>query len=206
MATATITFGPKLNRLINAPTGSPYTDQLRPFLRAFDELVMGAVLSNTITTPPALPNNGDAYIVGSGATGLWLGYDNMLAVYSTEITLVGTDNKVPGWEFLTPKEGWQLWVASISQATRFTGGVWTTAQSGFMDEEVPYGTIDGTNTTFALSHTPNPISSYKLYLGGQRMKRDKGDGNGGDYTLNGTQLVYYVAPPLNVVHVADYRY
>ncbi len=44
-------------------------------LRLLDGLVQLAVLDRHLTTPPASPADGDRYIVASGATGAWAGWD-----------------------------------------------------------------------------------------------------------------------------------
>jgi len=105
MAQATISYGSKLGLLNNAAISEVYYDQFRPFLRGVDALVQASVLSR-MSTPPSSPSNGDAYIVLSGATGLWVGQTNNIAVYSSQITATGTNNLTPGWEFYTPKSGW----------------------------------------------------------------------------------------------------
>lgn len=199
-----VTLGPKLGKLINANIEEAYADEFRPFLRAFDELVMGAVLSNSLSAPPSLPANGDAYIVATGGSGAWASQDHKLAVYSTEITTDGTNTKVPGWEFYTPNEGWSLWVVSLLQQARFTGSAWTTAKDGYVDEVTPAGTVDGTNAVFTLPSPPNPPTSLKLYNGGQRMRANRGGGDTGyDYTLAGA-VITYVTPPTEA-QLADYR-
>lgn len=200
-----VTLGPKLGRLINANINEAYFDQFRPFLRALDQLVMGSVLDNTLSVPPSLPNNGDAYIVATGGSGLWAAQDHKVAVYSTEITTTGTNTKVPAWEFYTPNEGWALWVVSLGKQLRYTGGVWTVSGSipTPIDEETPGGAIDGTNLVFTLVHAPNPANSLKLSNGGLRMRKNRGGGDTGyDYTLAGSTITYVIAPTEE--QLADY--
>jgi hypothetical protein len=200
----TVSFGPKLQKLINADLGENYGDAFRPFLRAFDQLVMGSVLSSALTAPPALPNNGDAYIVATGGTGAWAGHDGTVAVYSTEITTPGSDTKTPGWEFYTPQAGWNLWNAALGQFIRYAGGAWTTSVPGVVEGETPAGTIDGANTVFTLANAPNPPSSLKLYSGGLRLKRTVGLDTG-DYALVGNTIALNTAPSTNTIQQADYR-
>lgn len=200
-----VTFGPKLGRLINASISENYVDDFRAFLRAFDQLVMPSALDNSLAAPPSLPNNGDAYIVASGATGAWLYKDNLVAVYSTEITNAGTNTKVPAWEFYVPAEGWRVWCVSLSTILLYTGGAWVALQpeAVFVDEVVPTGTVDP--AVFTLPSIPNPISSTKLYLGGQRMKRGVDFTGDADYTLVGDTITYRTAPGTTSVQVCDYR-
>ncbi len=54
----------------------------------------------------------------------------------------------------------------------------------FVDGEIPQGPIDGSNMNFALSETPNPAFSLKLYKNGLLMQQN------GDYTLSGAQITF----------------
>ncbi len=49
---------------------------------------------------------------------------------------------------------------------------------GFIDNEVPLGTIDGNNTVFSLSNSPNPSTSLMLFINGVLQT------NGTDYSLD----------------------
>ncbi len=120
-----VDLGPKLGLLINADIGETVFDQLRPFLRFIDAGLMGSVLSSAVTAPPSTPNNGDAYLLLGTPTGAWLGMGNAVAVWSTEITQIGTNIKSPGWDFWTPKEGWRIWDSTTGGEWRFTLGAWT---------------------------------------------------------------------------------
>lgn len=104
MANAQISFGPKLGLLNNAAIGEIYYDQLRPFLRGMDALVQLTAISY-LSSPPGSPSDGDTYIVISGS-GDWSGNTNQVAVYSAQITQMGTDTLNPGWDYYTPEAGW----------------------------------------------------------------------------------------------------
>lgn len=49
-------------------------------------------------------------------------------------------------------------------------------------DETPGGAVNGANTAFTLSNTPNPTSSLELELGGSTLKQDV------HYTLTGTDI------------------
>lgn len=49
-------------------------------LRLLDGLVQMAVLDKDLTAPPGAPSDGDAYIVASGGTGQWAGWDGDVAL------------------------------------------------------------------------------------------------------------------------------
>ena len=77
-----------------------------------------SVISRVIATPPVSPTNEDSYIVPAGATGVWAGQTNALAVFY---------NSVGGWLFLTPSSGWIAWSQADSAFVVFYGGIWQTA-------------------------------------------------------------------------------
>lgn len=58
----------------------------------------------------------------------------------------------------------------------------------FVDDEIPSGVIDGSNTVFQLAFAPSPEASLRLYKNGILMRR------GGDYTLTGINLALITAP------------
>lgn len=70
----------------------------------------------------------------------------------------------------------------------------------FADNVIPTGTIDGVNVTFALPQTPNPSSSLKLSLNGNRLRPTT------DYSLSGATITYVNPPSSGDNHYADYRY
>jgi hypothetical protein len=71
----------------------------------------------------------------------------------------------------------------------------------FVDQEVPAGTVDGSNTSFTLSQAPNPVASLSLYRNGMLMKANL------DYTLSGTGIVFQPgsAPQPGDILLASYR-
>ena len=58
--------------------------------------------------------------------------------------------------------------------------------TGFIDAEIPAGTLDGVNATFTLANTPNPSSSAAVYRNGLLLKQT------GDYTIT-TNTILFVA-------------
>lgn len=57
----------------------------------------------------------------------------------------------------------------------------------FVDDEVPAGTVDGSNLTFTLSAAPNPILSLRIYKNGMLMQQH------GDYSISGTTVTFVSA-------------
>lgn len=68
-----------------------------------------------------------------------------------------------------------------------------------VDDETPTGTVNGVNKTFVLSSIPNPATSLKVYVNGQRMRITE------DYTLSGSAITFNTAPPTTSIILCDYR-
>jgi hypothetical protein len=67
--------------------------------------------------------------------------------------------------------------------------------------ETPSGTINGTNVTFTLAHTPNPANSLKLFLNGYQLVY------GVDFTLSGSTITMVnIIPKTGDTLIGDYRY
>ena len=56
--------------------------------------------------------------------------------------------------------------------------------AGFVDTEIPAGVLDGTNATFTMAGTPDPVSSLRLYRNGLLLS------NGVDYTASGNAITF----------------
>ena len=82
-------------------------------LRLLDGLVQLSVKSRELTAPPAGPADGDRYIVASGATGAWAGWELNVALW--------TDG---AWLRLPPREGWRAWVEDEAVLLVRNGAVW----------------------------------------------------------------------------------
>ena len=82
-------------------------------LRLLDGVVQMAVLDRNLTAPPGSPADGARYIVASGGTGAWAGWDGSVAMWSD-----GT------WYRLLPRAGWLCWVADESFMVVWTGSAW----------------------------------------------------------------------------------
>jgi len=82
-------------------------------LRLLDALVQLSVLDRDLTAPPASPADGDRYIVASGATGLWAGWDLNVTTWVDGV-----------WMRLVPRPGWLAWIADEVTAAVWTGTIW----------------------------------------------------------------------------------
>jgi hypothetical protein len=84
-------------------------------LRLLDGLVQLSVLDRDLTAPPGSPADGDRYIVGSGATGGWSGWDLNVALW--------TDG---AWLRLPPRTGWRAWIEDEGVLLVYDGSTWVT--------------------------------------------------------------------------------
>ena len=82
-------------------------------LRILDGLVQLSVLDRDLTAPPGSPADGDRYIVASGGTGDWAGWDLNVAIF--------TDG---AWLRLPPRAGWRAWVEDEGMLLVYDGSDW----------------------------------------------------------------------------------
>ena len=82
-------------------------------LRLLDAMVQLSVLDRDLTAPPASPADGDRYIVASGATGLWVGWDLNVTTWVDGV-----------WMRLVPRPGWLAWIADEATFAVWNGSVW----------------------------------------------------------------------------------
>ena len=69
-----------------------------------------------------------------------------------------------------------------------------------VDNEIPSGTINGSNVTFTLANTPISGSEH-VYLNGARQLV----GAGNDYTISSATITFATAPPTGSNLLVDYR-
>lgn len=77
--------------------------------RALEQYAQLIVLDQDLTSPPAAAD-GDAYIVASGGSGAWAGWDNSIAYYSG------------GWLRIEPRVGMMAYVIDEDTFYLFSGG------------------------------------------------------------------------------------
>ena len=114
-------------------------------VQLLDALVQLAVIDRSLTAPPALPQDGDRYIVAVGATGDWAGWD-LNIVY-----------RIGGaWLRLMPRTGWMVWVADEARHLVWDGNSWEAAG-------VPQ---DFSDTAFRLVNSTDPTKKAEFNLAG----------------------------------------
>lgn len=90
-------------------------------LAVLDQLAQAVVVDKDLTAPPGSPANGSMYIVAAGATGAWAGQDGKLAYWLTTVA---------AWTFITPADGWSVWVADEAKRYERASGAWAIVSSG----------------------------------------------------------------------------
>lgn len=93
---------------------SGWDQQMDENLRAIGALLHLEVLSRDVDDPSTLsPEDGDRYLIPSGATGVWDGQDGKIARYM--------DGE---WELHTPKAGWRCVIVDENVLVRYDGDEW----------------------------------------------------------------------------------
>ncbi len=111
-------------------------------LRLLDVMVQLAVINRTLTVAPALPAIGDRHIVAAGATGVWAGRGNAIALFTTA-----------GWEFFTPLAGWLAYVLADAAPYAFSGTAWVAVAGGGGGGGIPASVPGlGFNTSYDLTN------------------------------------------------------
>ena len=75
-----------------------------------------SVVEDERSTPPATPEEGKCWIVGTAPTGAWEGHAGAIAQWTGG-----------GWRFVLPFEGFAIWSRGHGVVLRHIGGVWSGA-------------------------------------------------------------------------------
>lgn len=78
-----------------------------------DQLVQPVVTSAGLAAPPALPEEGDTYVIATGPTGAWSGKAGQLTCW-----------RDGGWAFLEPAEGWLVYAVDTGLLMVHAAGEW----------------------------------------------------------------------------------
>lgn len=105
---------------------TPAAASLNDSFRSLDSTVQLAVLSQSVTAPPAGAVQGDRYIVPPTASGVWLGRTNHIAYRDPA-----------GWTFRVPRPGWRAWSLADEALLVFDGVEWVELQTGTGDPPAP---------------------------------------------------------------------
>ncbi len=153
-----------------------------------DTLVQLSVLDKDLTTPPVSPAEGDCYIVASGATGAWVGWDKRVVRY--------IDGE---WRSYLPGAGsgagWLAYLIDESALYAFDGTNWVTAglQLGqYLDlAEISPPSSPGSDVARLYAKDVGGITklAFKDHAGTETVL-GSGGGGGGRELLTGARTYY----------------
>ena len=131
-----------------------------------DALFNRGAIDKDLNTPPGSPAEGDLYIVAASATGDWVGRDLEIAYYEQV------------WRFITPNEGFVIWVNDENALYGFDGAAWVKVVEA---TETPQFTRIGVGTAADGTHLINVSGVSVLFSNGaggftqQMNKNSAGD-------------------------------
>ncbi|KUP90574.1 DUF2793 domain-containing protein [Tritonibacter horizontis] len=130
-------------------------------LRILDGLVQLSVLDRDLTAPPGSPADGDRYIVASGGTGDWAGWDLNVALF--------TDG---AWLRLPPRTGWRAWVEDEGLLLVYDGAGWI----GFALLTLDDDKFRQSNLQLSMAADLRPAhhDAFVIFLNGDVMGRERG--------------------------------
>ena len=110
---------------------------------SLDALVQLSVLARDLDAAPALPDEGDRYIVGADPVGVWQGQADAVAAFQDG-----------AWGFFPPKPGWIAYDLASEQLIVFDGAAWRALQGGLkllqLVERFGLGTTADAENPFAV--------------------------------------------------------
>jgi hypothetical protein len=156
----------------------------------------GGTAKGTVTKVSGVNANGFSWSIANSTTTptITLLLQNATASQSGQLT--STD-----WNTFNNKQA-SLGTGSSGNILMWTGGAPTWTNAGLLNlvsNEVPSGSINGTNTTFTLANTPI-LGSVSLYRNGVLQYA----GAGNDYTISGSTITTTTAPGSGSILLATY--
>lgn len=98
-------------------SGASVAEGLNNNFRLQSALLQCSITSSTVSAPPATPNDGDAYMVPTGATGAWAGQIGKLVQW---------DASLNAWFAVVIKKGFVVWFDDLEQLRVYTSTGWKT--------------------------------------------------------------------------------
>lgn len=103
-------------------SGASVADALNKNARLMSVLLQMTVINHAATTPPTTPVDGDAYIIATGATGVWASHVNHIAAWDASIGSSGD------WFYIIPANGLRAHSIALGRPIQFDGTAWSTTQ------------------------------------------------------------------------------
>lgn len=123
------------------------------------------VLSIGDTAPPGSPDEGDAYIVGTAATGAWNGWDDHIATWYSGawLFLPGYDSDGSQIAIGADQAGLEVFVVDEASRWRWSGSAWEEVASGAL---ILRGTWDASSGSFPGGGAAQAGDVYIVSVGG----------------------------------------
>jgi hypothetical protein len=115
-----------------------------------DGLLGVTVLAVGALTPPASPALGQAWIVGSGAAGVWANKAHQLACFTAA-----------GWRFSTLTEGFMVWSLADAKPARRTATGWVVGSINASDYKVDGVKVVGARQPNIASPSGGTVIDYE---------------------------------------------
>ncbi|MBT4897214.1 MAG: DUF2793 domain-containing protein [Rhodobacteraceae bacterium] len=131
-------------------------------MRLLDGVVQLSVLSRAQTAPPTNPVAGDRYILPSGSTGAWAGFDGSLAHWEEN-----------AWRIISPQDGWVAWDQDALTLLVFSQGQWTEATSAQVEQLDKLGINTAADLTNRLAVSSDATLLTHAATGGHQLKINK---------------------------------
>ena len=131
-------------------------------MRLLDGVVQLSVLSRAQTAPPANPAAGDRYILPSGPTSAWAGFDDSLAHWEEN-----------AWRIIPPNEGWVAWDQNGLALLVFSQGQWTEATAADVERLDKLGLNTSADLTNRLAVSSDATLLTHDTTGGHQLKINK---------------------------------
>jgi len=144
---------------VYGPGARSFDDNSIPLSAALGWGGIVPVENQTTTTPPTA-TKGLRYVVGSSATGSWLGKDKQIAICE----VAGT------WTFYPPQNGWQIYDNSSSSAFTWNGTAWLSTAGTWIDRKATPLTASGSTTAplgttlYGFSPSTAPTTSQRRLI------------------------------------------
>lgn len=130
-------------------------------IRMLDALVQLAVKDRDLDAPPAVPVDGDRYLVATGGTGAWAGKGAQVAAWQDG-----------AWSYLMPRAGWLAWVVDEQLLLGFDGTGWVDAAVHSVNPTELVG-VNATADTGNRLAVKSPATLFDQETGDHRMKINK---------------------------------
>ena len=135
-------------------SGQSVCDAINKNYRLMSVLVQMTVINHAATTPPATPADGDAYIIATGATGVWASHVTHIAAWDATLGLTGD------WFYIIPTAGLRAYSQALSREIRYTGAAWSTTLTTSV-----IGNDSGSLTLQSINASGNASISQRLQSG-----------------------------------------